>query len=228
MAQFLEHDPKGAKLLDFLSLLGESLKEEQAETNQNLNRMLEKVQTIHDVVQTQQSYAKADFFLERLDLRHVVENVLTLQANALERDAVSVARSFQKTAPVKVQKTKLVQVLLNLCSNAIDAMAHLERGSRTLHISLSQQGERVFLNISDNGCGIPQDLMCSIFNHGFTTKKNSFGFGLHSCANFMAEMNGEILVESEGLNQGATFILSFPEAKPKSPRAIATLQPNGQ
>ena len=54
----------------------------------------------------------------------------------------------------------------------------------------------------------------TVFTHGFTTKETGHGFGLHSCANYMAEMGGRMWVESGGGGQGATFVLSFPLTKP--------------
>jgi signal transduction histidine kinase len=48
-----------------------------------------------------------------------------------------------------------------------------------------------------------------IFVHGFTTKKNGHGFGLHFCANAIKEMGGELLVQSEGTNRGSTFTIKL-------------------
>ncbi|MCP4671532.1 MAG: ATP-binding protein, partial [Desulfobacula sp.] len=49
-----------------------------------------------------------------------------------------------------------------------------------------------------------------IFAHGFTTKKDKYGFGLHSSANSMTEMGGEMWAESDGIGKGATFVLRLP------------------
>ena len=64
--------------------------------------------------------------------------------------------------------------------------------------------------MSDNGVGIPPESISKIFNYGFTTKKNGHGFGLHTCANAATEMGGQLTVESEGVDKGATFTLILP------------------
>lgn len=60
----------------------------------------------------------------------------------------------------------------------------------------------------DNGEGIKEENKTAIFKHGFTTKKEGHGFGLHNSANYMTEMGGKIKVNSDG--KGTTFILCFP------------------
>jgi len=64
------------------------------------------------------------------------------------------------------------------------------------------------LSVTDNGSGIKDENLDKIFAHAFTTKKKGHGFGLHSSANYMKEMGGEIEVSSDG--NGTTFTLVFP------------------
>jgi signal transduction histidine kinase len=52
--------------------------------------------------------------------------------------------------------------------------------------------------------------MARLFSHGFTTRKDGHGFGLHSCALAAQEMGGSLTVRSDGVGQGATFILDIP------------------
>jgi signal transduction histidine kinase len=71
----------------------------------------------------------------------------------------------------------------------------------------------VGIAICDNGVGIALENMVKIFNHGFTTKKEGHGFGLHSGANAAKEMGGRLTVQSKGPGQGATFTLELPVVK---------------
>jgi len=61
--------------------------------------------------------------------------------------------------------------------------------------------------------GIAPENLARIFSHGFTTKKEGHGFGLHSSANAAAEMGGHLSVMSDGVDQGATFTLELPVLK---------------
>jgi signal transduction histidine kinase len=65
----------------------------------------------------------------------------------------------------------------------------------------------------DTGCGIPHENLTRIFSHGFTTKKDGHGFGLHSGAIAAKEMGGILTAESEGAGHGATFMLELPIAE---------------
>ena len=62
----------------------------------------------------------------------------------------------------------------------------------------------------DNGIGIPPENLTRIFNHGFTTRKDGHGFGLHSGALAAKEMGGSLTVHSGGTGQGAAFTLELP------------------
>jgi signal transduction histidine kinase len=64
--------------------------------------------------------------------------------------------------------------------------------------------------VEDNGVGIPPANLVRIFSHGFTTKKDGHGFGLHSGALAAKQLGGSLTVESEGSNKGATFTLELP------------------
>ena len=67
-----------------------------------------------------------------------------------------------------------------------------------------------FVRISDTGIGISEDILNRIFEYGFTTKSGKYGFGLYSCASYIAEMGGSIWAQSDGEGKGAAFILRFP------------------
>jgi two-component system NtrC family sensor kinase len=70
--------------------------------------------------------------------------------------------------------------------------------------------DKVRFSLSDNGCGIPLENMSRIFTHGFTTKKDGHGFGLHGSCLAAKEMNGALIVSSDGPGKGATFTLELP------------------
>ena len=77
-------------------------------------------------------------------------------------------------------------------------------------IRVGQDAGRIQIVVSDNGIGIPAENLARIFAHGFTTKHNGHGFGLHSGALAAKEMGGSLSVQSEGAGQGATFTLELP------------------
>ena len=81
-----------------------------------------------------------------------------------------------------------------------------------IHVRRTETGNAA-ITVRDNGGGIAPENLTRIFGHGFTTKKDGHGFGLHSGALAAKEMNGSLTVHSDGLGQGAAFTLELPPAK---------------
>jgi signal transduction histidine kinase len=90
-------------------------------------------------------------------------------------------------------------------------MAENDREDRILTVATTTQDGFACVAVTDNGVGIDDTDINRIFNHGFSTKVNGHGFGLHTSANFMTEMGGRLSVTSAGVGQGATFTLWIPD-----------------
>jgi C4-dicarboxylate-specific signal transduction histidine kinase len=119
-----------------------------------------------------------------------------------------------------------MQILVNLIENARQAMDAVP-GERVLRVTLRRRDGWIALSVSDNGCGIAPDHLPRIFSHGFTTKPDGHGFGLHSCAVAAREMGGRLMAHSDGPGRGATFTLEL-RASPVAARAQAGSQASGE
>ncbi|MBL8740339.1 MAG: hypothetical protein JNK04_04565, partial [Myxococcales bacterium] len=73
--------------------------------------------------------------------------------------------------------------------------------------------DKVAIEVTDDGDGIARDTLDRIFSHGFTTKANGHGFGLHSSACSAMELGGTLTAKSDGLGCGATFTLLLPSGR---------------
>jgi C4-dicarboxylate-specific signal transduction histidine kinase len=130
---------------------------------------------------------------------------------------VKVERQLSAVPPVMTDKHKVLMILVNLISNskyALDA-APAEQRCLTLRLE-APTAERVRVEVRDNGMGIAQELLTSIFQHGFTTREDGHGFGLHSSALAAQELGGTLTAHSEGPGRGATFTLELPCAPPEA------------
>jgi two-component system NtrC family sensor kinase len=114
---------------------------------------------------------------------------------------------------VRVDRHKVLQILINLLRNAKYAMDAQSGNAKRLvaRVGLASP-DRVRITIADNGVGIAPEHLTRIFNHGFTTKKDGHGFGLHSGANAAKEMGGTLSAQSDGPGKGAEFTLELPTA----------------
>jgi C4-dicarboxylate-specific signal transduction histidine kinase len=133
---------------------------------------------------------------------------------AFERHGVKVIQQFDEgVPPALVDRHKVLQILINLFRNAKYAMDEQAPTEKRLEIHVHQvHGGNTAITVRDNGIGIAPENLTRIFGHGFTTKKDGHGFGLHSGALAAKQMNGSLSVQSEGLGQGATFTLELPSA----------------
>lgn len=207
--EFILRNPKGKKLLEYYLKLEEVIFEEAGEVSENLNRLNDKIDMIADVVSAQQSYAGISSLTESYPLETVIEDALTLQSGSIGRYGIQVIKNYAALPEVPIQKAKLVHILINLIKNAKESMLETPVENRKLTISTERNEDLARLVIKDTGKGIEAESLKKIFTHGYTTKKDGHGFGLHSCANYMMEMNGNIWAESEGIDKGASFILEF-------------------
>jgi signal transduction histidine kinase len=215
LAAFFSTDPRGQKLPDFLRKLAAWLSEEQADLLEELHSLNQNVDHIKEIIATQQNYAKVAGVRETVPITALVNDALNLNEKAMAQQNMTVVREFEDVPLVSVEKHKVLQILVNLVRNAKHALEDSNRSDKQLVVRVTHQDGRVVVSIQDNGIGIAPENLTRIFSHGFTTKKDGHGFGLHSGILSAQEMGGNLHVKSDGLGTGATFILEIPVAPKK-------------
>ena len=211
LPNYLTQDAKGKVIPDFLRELSDHLVSERDRLVAELSGMARNIEHIKEIVAMQQSYAKVSGVLEALPPAQLIEDALNIHLPALVRHQVQIIREFVPVPPVAVDKHKVLQILINLISNAKHAVCHSSAVEKRLVFRIRATGSgRVAIEVQDNGLGIAAENVTRIFQHGFTTKKEGHGFGLHSGANAAKEMGGSLTVQSDGLGKGATFTLKLP------------------
>jgi PAS domain S-box-containing protein len=219
LGAFITLDPKGQQIPQYLEQLAEYLVQEQSSLLQELESLTKNVEHIKDIVGMQQSYAQVAGVKETVKLAELVEDALRMNAGALGRHGVQVIREFDPASlpEIIVEKHKVLQILINVIRNAKYACDDSESPDKRLTVRVTSEDERVEISLTDNGVGIPPKNLVRIFNHGFTTRKDGHGFGLHSAALAAQEMGGTLSAHSDGLGHGATFTLRLPRTtKPAS------------
>ena len=211
LGEFLTHDPKGQRIPGYLASLVPVLVEEQAAVLRELYGLRDQINHIKEIVTMQQSYAKVSGVTETLLVTDLVEDALKLNLGALTRHQIRVERQFEELPPASLEKHKILQILLNLIRNAKYALDEGGREPKVMTLRVFRpQPDRLAIQVIDNGVGIPPENLTRVFSHGFTTRKDGHGFGLHSGALAAGELGGSLTVESAGLGQGATFTLALP------------------
>jgi signal transduction histidine kinase len=212
LPEYLANDPKGQRVLPYLAKLGGHLQSEREGLLKELESLSHHVGRIKRIVATQQGYAKACALVENIGLSDVVEDALRILEEGLARDEIKVEREFDIQPTIAADRRQLLQILLGLLSNAAQAIERAQgNGEKAIRVSLRRLGDsRIGLAVSDTGVGLTAENLTRVFEHGFATRTDGHGFGLHACALAASQMGGSLRAESDGLGRGATFTLEIP------------------
>ena len=211
LGTFLTSDPKGKKLPAFIHTLADRLAVEHADLLEEAEGLTKNIAHIKDIVSVQQDYAKVSGIIESLPPADLVEDALQMNAAAFDRHKIEVVREFSEVPPVRVDKHKVLQILINIVRNAKYAVSEKADAEKRILVRVGINGNnRVKISVTDNGIGIAPENLTRIFAHGFTTKKDGHGFGLHTSALAASEMGGALTAYSAGPGLGAVFTLELP------------------
>ena len=211
-ATFVNQDPRGLKLPEFLDQLTGALGREHETIQARRAILAESLEQIRQITALQQTYAGLSGVKEPIAPAHLVEDTARLFLESFKRHDICIQYDLAPNLPeIRIEKHKVLQILMNLLQNARDATKSVSREARAirLRVFLPQAGLVAFA-VADNGVGIKPENLTRIFNFGFTTKPTGHGFGLHTCANLAREMGGSLTVSSQGEGRGATFTVSLP------------------
>lgn len=175
---------------------------------QTLNDILLGAQRVAEIVQGLSSFSRSDTEnFASVDLQKVINSALILLRNKY-KNRIEIVKDYDNTLPeVECRIGKINQVIMNILSNAIDAIN--DKG--TVCISTKHADERCIISIKDNGTGIPEDVVQRIFDPFYTTKKVGAGTGLGLSISFgiVEEHKGSIEVKSQP-DVGSEFIITLP------------------
>ncbi len=211
LAAFLTTEDRGKKLTTFMTNLSQELVEEQTRQLESLAELTKHVQHVADIIQLQQSYSKTKGITEPASIAELIDDAVKINAEAISRNKIEVKRSYAELPIMLLDRHKVLQILTNLISNAIYALAKTSKEEKILSLSVKEyKKDHIKIEVRDNGIGIPTPNLTRIFEHGFTTKEKGHGFGLHSTALSINELNGSIVVNSDGDGHGAAFTIELP------------------
>ena len=216
LGNFLANDPKGKQLLDYLGNLAQNLEQDREDSLREVAALVNNIIHIKEIVAMQQGYVKALGVVESVKVTDLVEDAVRMNGGAMIRHNVKVVQEYAEVPPIMAEKHKILQILVNLIRNAKYACDESGRSDKQITLRVSRGADCVKVAVIDNGVGIPPENLERIFNHGFTTRKEGHGFGLHTSANAAKEMGGALLVSSAGLGHGAEFTLELPLTREKS------------
>jgi len=209
LATFVQEDARGKHLQPFLSALSAQLTAQRDAALEEVGGLAAGVEHICELVKSQQSYARAKDLREPANLARLIDEAARIVNQALFDDPkLEVVRQYESLPDIEIDRHRVLEILVNLITNARQAMAECD--PRRLTLRLLKRGGQVVIEVADTGKGIAEKELSRVFHAGYTTKQTGMGYGLHSSANAASEFRGKLTAQSDGPGQGACFVLEIP------------------
>ncbi len=185
---------------------------EQQDIERIISSTRQGVRRVADIVQNLRNFARLDRAeLDRVDLNAAVSASLEMLRGRMSQSHISIETQLGDLPFVSCAPAQLNQVFLNLLVNAVQAIEATSRGSGRIEIRTRAAESVVIVEIADDGCGIPADVLPRIFDPFFTTKPvgAASGLGLSISHGIVADHGGRIEVESTP-GEGTRFRVILP------------------
>jgi PAS domain S-box-containing protein len=193
-----------------LEVLRQKMKEIDPDTRRHVDVISSEIQRLDRVVQTLVDFTRpVELRLSDMDLRKVVDDVVSLASPAAEKHNVLIEREpSQDALPVRIDVDLVKQAVLNIVLNGVQAMPN----GGTLRLTVKREGDGALIGVRDQGAGIPDNIRDKIFNLYFTTKSGGSGIGL-AMAYRVVQLHHGAVEFSTVIDHGTTFYLRFPLAE---------------
>ncbi len=199
----------------YVAMLARAVESSRERLRSNVEFIAGKLSHISEIISLQQSIASIRGIIEEVKVTDLILDAVEMNREVMEKRGIVVTYRFADIPPIKVEKNKLLQVLVNLIKNAVEAidMAGPEaRKEITVGVAPSQDGSQVVITVTDTGIGMTEEVLANLFSFGYTTKRDrgGSGFGLHSSSNLLKAMGGSLSARSDGPGKGAVFTVTVP------------------
>ena len=213
---YIKNDSQGRKVMPFLIALAEDFASRNEELVKTVGRVKDRANHIADIIRTQDMPSNSK--IERVDvnLRTAFADAVGVLEDSLRKRSVRIDIDCEYAPKeIRIQKSRFHQMIVNLTKNAMEAIDDLTASgglteTPSIRLRAYVEGDSLKLEVSDNGIGIAGTNPRILFTAGYTTKKSGSGLGLHSTANFIIGMGGQIRPLSEGIGKGTTMLVTLP------------------
>jgi signal transduction histidine kinase len=198
------HAGAGARLVHLPNPAATDLAEIMAAIEADVCRASDVIDRIRSTVRQQK------LRLDVLDINTLISDVVKLVSEDATARRVEILTSLSGACPrVAGDRTQIIQVLLNLIANGMDAMAAVPPALRQLTLRTAEREGSVVITVSDVGCGISQEATPRLFEPFFTTRTEGTGLGLSIAHSIVVAHQGRMWAENNS-KSGAAFYFSLP------------------
>ncbi len=214
LGAYLSETQEGKQIPSYLSMLAEAVTQNQTLVQKELDGLGRNIEHIRQVVDRQVDLARpGGTILEPVNFQDLMEQALAIHVSAFESRGYEIERRADAIPEGMCDRHQVLQILVNLISNAKNAMDMMPGTRHRLTVQFGRAEDRtgfVRFQVSDTGVGIAPEHLGRLFTQGFTTRPEGHGIGLHSAALAAKNLGGTLHGRSEGQGQGAIFVLDLP------------------
>jgi len=213
LPDFLTNDQKGKLIIEYIIELSSVLEKESLQEKEEIDNLTEYLLHIENIVAYQNNISGVQILKEKLYLPDIINTALQMCEAQNEYKGIKVKKDYIIKPYIMSDKTKLLQILVNLIRNAKDSVLLTEKNDKVVTLSIAQGESKDIIHIlvSDNGIGIAEEDKTKIFAFGFTKKIKGHGYGLHSSALAAKELEGSLQLKHSELGKGSTFDVCLKE-----------------
>ncbi|WP_431212737.1 ATP-binding protein [Puia sp. P3] len=144
-----------------------------------------------------------------MNLRDIINDSMSMLLASADKHGVAVSFELPDGLPaVRGDKTRLMQVMLNILKNSIESVA-ANSGEKNIELKAWRDSDYLTVEVCDNGNGFDTGMVGRLFEQGFTTKAGGAGMGLHHCRTIMDSHDGVVGLSSDGPGKGAMATVRF-------------------
>ncbi|HLG41656.1 MAG TPA: two-component regulator propeller domain-containing protein, partial [Chitinophagaceae bacterium] len=204
-------ETKADAVIKLLDSMAQAQKASQDDINKSITEQLNIVSNIQEILNIQRQYVSGYESQERkpVNMRNVIHDSLAMLNASLDKRAIDVSLSIPAELPIiKGDRTKLMQALLNVLRNSIEAI-DINSPDKNISINAYTNAGELVLQIMDSGKGFDNHTGGQLFDKGFTTKPSGSGMGLYNCKTILESHEGTIAITSGGNGKGALVTMGL-------------------
>ena len=202
---------KADAVVKMLMSMAQTQKHSQEEINKSITEQLNIITNIQEILHIQRQYITGHESQERkpVNIRAVVNDSLSMLFDTLDKMGIVVSLNIPPDLPIiKGDRTKLMQALLTILKNCIDAI-DVNAAKKNISINISVNAGELVIMVHDSGKGFDKKIADQLFSKGFTTKASGTGMSLYSCRAILESHEGSLAITSEGEGKGAIARIGF-------------------
>ena len=202
---------KAGAVVNMLTGITDAQKKNHDEIGKSVKEQFNIINHIQEILNIQRQYLNGHSTVEKrpTNLRAIINDCMSMLYASIEKRAIGISINIPEVLPeIKADRTKLMQVILNILKNSIEA---IDINAEEKHISIAVKAKEgaIAVQIKDTGHGFDEETGKKLFIRGFTTKASGTGLGLNNCKVIIESHQGTIRLSSDGFGKGTLTIIEF-------------------